>query len=47
MTINNTLGLIAAFWLAALPAYAAYKYEPGEEVLTNCREIYTKGIIKA
>jgi hypothetical protein len=32
-----------------IPAYAAAKYnlESGDVVLTNCRNIYTKGVIKA
>ncbi|WP_415880231.1 hypothetical protein ACH5Y9_02155 [Methylomonas sp. BW4-1] len=39
-------------WLLVLiqsPAFAAGKYhfEPGDAVLTNCREIYTKGVVKA
>jgi len=28
-------------------AFSAYKFAPGDEVLTNCHEIYTKGRIKA
>lgn len=31
----------------SLQALGAYKHEPGEVVLTNCRQIYTKGVIKA
>jgi hypothetical protein len=39
-------------WLLALiqsPVFAAAKYsfEPGDAVLTNCREIFTKGVVKA
>lgn len=33
--------------LFSLPAVSAYKQEPGDMVLTNCRQIYTKGVVKA
>ncbi|MDD4913495.1 MAG: hypothetical protein PHW13_00485 [Methylococcales bacterium] len=33
--------------LCSLPASGAYKFEPGDEVLTNCRQIYTRGFVKA
>ena len=33
--------------LLSMPAMSAYKFEPGDVVLTNCHQIYTKGIVKA
>lgn len=35
------------FLLASHSAFSAYKFEPGDQVLTNCNDIYTKGKIKA
>ncbi len=46
MNITAILSLTALI-VAAPVAAAVYKFEPGEEVLTNCREIYTRGVIKA
>ena len=34
-------------YLLSTPVFSGYKFIPGEEVLTNCHEIYTKGKIKA
>lgn len=33
--------------LLSMPVSSEYKHEPGEVVLTNCRQIYTKGVVKA
>lgn len=41
-------GLAVAIGLLSETAFAAkYNLEPGDAVLTNCRDIYTKGEIKA
>lgn len=40
------LGFILAFSSVATQA-AKYSLEPGDAVLTNCHEIYTRGLVKA
>jgi hypothetical protein len=42
-----TFSLVCLLGLFNLSAFGAYKFEPGDEVLTNCRQIYTKGFVKA
>lgn len=42
----NAYYLGCVLTLFSLPAVSAYKFEPGDVVLTNCRQIYTKGIVK-
>lgn len=40
------LGLLCLFNTSAY-AGSKYEFEPGDTVLTNCRQIYTKGTVKA
>lgn len=47
MRLIYTLFFVCFFSSFSMPAASAYKFEPGDEVLTNCHEIYTKGKIKA
>ena len=47
MKLINSVYLGCAIFLFSFTATGAYKFEPGDEVLTNCHEIYTKGKIKA
>ncbi|QWF69641.1 hypothetical protein KEF85_09650 [Methylomonas paludis] len=46
MRLLNTLYLAGMLGFLSMPAHSDYKFVPGDEVLTNCRQIYTKGIIK-
>ena len=46
MKLINTICSIGLLSLLSMQAYSAYKFEPGDVVLTNCRQIYTKGTIK-
>lgn len=41
------LGCVLALILPSASAAGKYSFEPGDAVLTNCREIYTKGVVKA
>jgi hypothetical protein len=41
------LGFILVFYLSSAHAAGKYSLEPGDTVLTNCHDIYTKGIINA
>lgn len=41
------MGLALACNLLSVQAAGKYQLEPGDQVLTNCRDIYTKGIVKA
>jgi hypothetical protein len=49
MRVANCLMTGLFLLIIHIPAYAAAKYnlESGDVVLTNCRNIYTKGVIKA
>jgi len=47
MKLISTFCALCLLTLFSLSAVAAYKFEPGDEVLTDCHEIYTKGKIKA
>jgi len=47
MKLSVVCFLSCFFCLFTNSAIGAYKFEPGEEVLTNCRQVYTKGIVKA
>jgi hypothetical protein len=47
MKLNNFFYCGCILALLSTPVLSAYKFAPGEEVLTNCHEIYTKGKIKA
>lgn len=40
-------GVILLLQHIAVQAGPKYSLEPGDAVLTNCREIYTKGVVKA
>jgi len=39
--------LLYVGWLTAAAAAGNYRFAPGDTVLTNCRSIYTKGVVKA
>lgn len=41
------LGLFSFLYLSTSLAAGKFNLEPGDVVLTNCHEIYTKGVIKA
>lgn len=41
------LGLILALNQPIVQAAGKYNLEPGDQVLTNCHDIYTKGVVKA
>lgn len=41
------LGLVMALSSPGIHAASKYSLEPGDAVLTNCHEIYTKGVVKA
>lgn len=41
------LGLLLSLHGLSAEAKPKYNLEPGEAVLTNCHEIYTKGVVKA
>jgi hypothetical protein len=54
MVLEHSMRLIITLYIGcllglffSLSASAAYKFESGDEVLTNCRMIYTKGFVKA
>ncbi|MDT4328832.1 hypothetical protein ACQE3E_09605 [Methylomonas sp. MED-D] len=47
MKVLTAVWLFIAALTAANPAWAKYELAPGDTVLTNCRDIYTKGVIKA
>jgi hypothetical protein len=47
MTRHFHLIVLTALLLFSRPSFSALGFEPGETVLTNCRQIYTKGTIKA
>lgn len=47
MKLFNAVYLGCLLSLFSMPALSAYKFEPGDQVLTNCRQIYTKGVVKA
>lgn len=49
MNASKFIGLLGCLLLIVLPFQAVAKpsLEVGDEVLTNCHEIYTKGIIKS
>ena len=47
MKLNNFFYCGCILSLLSTPVFSAYKFSPGEEVLTNCHEIYTKGKVKA
>lgn len=45
--IRFSLGLLALLATGALQAAPRFDFSPGETVLTNCRQIYTKGTVIA
>lgn len=49
MRLSYLFSVTAALCLFSISAGAAqtYQFEPGDTVLTNCRQIYTKGTVKA
>lgn len=47
MNTSQFLGLIMALTSLGADAARQYSLEPGDAVLTNCHEIYTKGVVKA
>lgn len=48
MKLFNIVCLVWTLALISLPARAAnYNLEPGDAVLANCHDIYTKGVVKA
>lgn len=47
MKPRQTFYFACIFALFSTSAASAYKFEPGDAVLTNCHQIYTKGIVKA
>ncbi|MDD2759076.1 MAG: hypothetical protein PHH11_02155 [Methylomonas sp.] len=49
MKLSYAVYFACVLWTACFPAHAAsnYQFEPGDTVLTNCRQIYTKGTVIA
>ena len=49
MKRSYSIFFISVLCLLSASSYAAsdYKFAPGDTVLTNCRQIYTKGTVKA
>lgn len=49
MRLIHLIYCLSLFYLFSTSAHAAsnYQFEPGDIVLTNCHQIYTKGAVKA